>query len=209
MFQKETMNFIPALLKVLSVALSLSLIQSTQAQEKKITLPKGYEEVGPDKVEVLRRLCQATAETKLFTGAVLVTDQPYRMPAKTRLTQEQRMYQLVKSAGVEAAIEWFKTNWKKAAWGGSNFALATQLIKDDRIDDGIRLMEFDIETTSGKVWMLRKASEASLNNGRPQKALSFLQMALERRPDDEEFKMMKIEVEQDLKRESLKKPLVP
>ena len=142
----------------------------------------------------------------------IVTEQHYRMPAKSRLTQEQRMYQLVKSEGVEAAIEWFKANGKKAAWGGSNFALATQLIKDGRIDDGIRLMEFDIESNSGKVWMLRKASEASeasLNNGRPQKALFFLQKALEQRPDDEEFKMMKVEVEQDLKRESQKKPLVP
>ena len=38
----------------------------------------------------------------------VVTGQPYRMPGKARITQDQRMYQMVKAEGVEAAIEWFK-----------------------------------------------------------------------------------------------------
>ena len=37
-------------------------------------LPKGYREVGPDKVAALKELCQATAATGLFSGAVLVAD---------------------------------------------------------------------------------------------------------------------------------------
>ncbi len=54
---------------------SLILIQATHAEEQKETLPKGYQQVGPDKVAALRELCQATADTGLFSGAVLVADQ--------------------------------------------------------------------------------------------------------------------------------------
>ena len=77
----------------------------------------------------------------------VVTGQPYRMPGKARLTQEQRMYKIVLAEGVEAAIKWFSAKGKKAAWGGTNSALAKQLIKDGRVDDGLRLMEFDVEMT--------------------------------------------------------------
>ena len=35
---------------------------------------KGYQEVGSDKVDALQKLCQATADTGLFSGAVLVAD---------------------------------------------------------------------------------------------------------------------------------------
>ena len=48
------------------------------------------------------------------------TGQPYRMPGKARLTQDQRMYALVKAEGVEAAIAWFKSKGKPAAWGGTH-----------------------------------------------------------------------------------------
>ncbi|MDE0864780.1 MAG: serine hydrolase [Rubripirellula sp.] len=129
----------------------------------------------------------------------VVTEQPYRMPGKTRLTQEQRMYEIVQAEGVEEAIEWFQTKGKKADWGGGNLALATQLIKDGRIDDGLRLMEFDVETTPGKAWLVRKTAQAFLNNGRPEKALDFAIRGLELKPGDQVFKNIKAEAEQDLR----------
>ena len=57
--------------------------------------------------------------------------------------------------------------------------MATQLIKDGSIDDGLRLMEFDVETTPGKAWLIRKTAQACLNNGRPEKALVFATKGLE------------------------------
>lgn len=140
-----------------------------------------------------------TAVTKLSTELIhIATGQPFRMPAKAQPTQEQRMYQMVNSEGVEAAIEWFKTKGKKSGWGGANSALATQLIKDGRVDDGLRLLEFDVQDSPSKVWLLRKTAEACLENGRPEKALGFIKMGLELRPDDERFLNLKSEAEQDL-----------
>jgi CubicO group peptidase (beta-lactamase class C family) len=130
----------------------------------------------------------------------VVTGQPYKMPGKASLTQGQRMYQIVKSEGVEPAIDWFKAKGKKAGWGGANWDLANQLIKDGRADDGLRLMEFDVETSSGKVWLLRKTALAHLNNGRPKKALAFAEQGLKLRPDDERFRTIKADAEQDLNR---------
>jgi CubicO group peptidase (beta-lactamase class C family) len=126
----------------------------------------------------------------------IVTGQPFRMPGKARITQNQRMYQIVKTEGAEAAVAWFKAKGKKAAWGGSLSALAKQLFKDGRVDDGLRLMEFDVEMTPGKVWLLRKTSQAFLDNGRPGKALVYAKRGLELRPDDEDFKIIKAEAEQ-------------
>lgn len=138
--------------------------------------------------------------TRLSTELIhVVTGQPFRMPPKARLTQEQRMYEMVKSEGVEAAIEWFRKNGKQAGWGGSNSALAAQLIKEGHIDDGLRLMEFDVETTPGKVWLLRKTAQACLENGRSEKALVFVKKGLELRPDDDRFMALKAEAEQSLK----------
>ena len=54
---------------------SLMLVQASAAQEQQAPLPKGYQEVGPDKAAALRKLCHATADTGLFSGAVLVADQ--------------------------------------------------------------------------------------------------------------------------------------
>ena len=53
---------------------SLVSVQATQAQEQKGALPKGYQAVGRHKESALRELCEATAETGLFSGAVLVAD---------------------------------------------------------------------------------------------------------------------------------------
>lgn len=140
-----------------------------------------------------------TAVTQLSVELIhVVTGQPYRMPPKARLTQEQRMYEIVKSDGVGAAIDWFKANGKKAGWGGSNSALAEQLIKDGRIDDGLRLMEFDVEATPGKVWLLRKTAKAYLENGRPKKALVLVDKGLDLRPGDERFIVIKGEVEDEI-----------
>ncbi|MDF1745384.1 MAG: serine hydrolase, partial [Gimesia sp.] len=135
----------------------------------------------------------------------IVTGQPYRLPGKARVTQEQRMYEMVKAQGVEAALEWFKAKGKKSAWGGSNFSLAKQLIKDGRIEAGLRLMEFDIEMEPKKVWLLRKTSRACLDNGRTEKALIYVNKGLELRPDDDDFKIMKTEVEQTLKSQKTSK----
>ena len=143
-----------------------------------------------------------TAVTKLSTELIhIVTDQPFRMPAKARLTQEQRMYELVKTKGVEAAIEWFTTKGNKKGWGGANAAVATQLLKDGRVDDALRLLEFDVESAPGKVWLLRKTAQTCLENGRPKKALAFVKMGLELRPDDERFITIKAEAEQDIKQQ--------
>lgn len=137
------------------------------------------------------------AVVRLSTELIhIVTNQPFRMPGKARPTQDQRMYQIVKSEGVDAAIDWFKTKGKKAAWGGSLSVLAKQLIEDGRVDDGLRLMEFDVEMTPGKVWLLRKTSQAFLDHGRPNKALSYAEKGLKLRPDDEDFISIKAEAEQ-------------
>ena len=126
----------------------------------------------------------------------VVTEQPYRMPGKAHVTQDQRMYELVKSEGVEAAINWYKSKGKPAAWGGTHSALAEQLIRDGRIDEGLQLMEYDVQATPGKVWLLRKTAQAFLNHGRPEKALAFLKQGLEIRPEHENLKTMRVEAEQ-------------
>lgn len=128
----------------------------------------------------------------------IVTGQPYRMPAKVRKSQDQRMYEMINANGIEEALEWFKLKGKKSAWGGANFLLANQLIKEGRVEDGLRLMEFDIEATPGKVWLLRKASKACLENGYAARAMNILEKAIALRPDDEEFSEMKDEAEREL-----------
>lgn len=125
----------------------------------------------------------------------VVTGQPYKLPGKPRMTQDQRLYQIVKDEGVEAAIQWFKANGKKAAWGGTNMALAEQLLRDGRIDDGLRFMEFEIETSPGKVWVLKKVAQALMSHGQFKKALVLLDQALSLKPEDESLQTMKAEVE--------------
>ncbi len=117
----------------------------------------------------------------------IVTGQPYRMPGKPRPTQARRMYEMVKAEGVEAAIAWFEAKGKKAAWGGSNVVVADRLLEEGRVDEGLRLLEFDLEATPGKPWLLRKIARACLENGRMEKALAFAERGLELKPDDEEF----------------------
>lgn len=140
------------------------------------------------------------AVTRLSAELIhVVTEQPYKMPPGKRLTQEQRMYEITKSEGVEAAIKWFKANGKNAAWGGTNLALADQLIREGQVEDGLQLMEFEIEISPGKAWLLRKVAQACLDNGRPKQALPLLERGLEQKPDDDRFKTLKAEAERYLK----------
>jgi CubicO group peptidase (beta-lactamase class C family) len=129
----------------------------------------------------------------------IVAGQPFKLPGKAPVSQDQRMYEMVKRDGVDATIEWFKTKGKKAAWGGTTMALAEQLIADGQIDEGLRFMELEIELSPGKVWLLRKTAEACLNNGRPAKALAMTKLGLKLKPDDEKLQMVKVEAERDLK----------
>jgi len=59
-------------------------------------------------------------------------------------------------------------------------------------------MELDIEISPGKVWLLRRTAHACLDNGRPEKASPILERGLSLRPDDEDFKSMQAEAEQEL-----------
>lgn len=128
------------------------------------------------------------AVTRLSVELIhVVTEQPYRMPGKPRLTQDQRMYQMVLNDGVDVAMEWFDQNGKKAAWGGTFAALAQRLIEDGQVEQGLSLMQRDLEMSPGKVWLLRKTAQAFLENGKPREALSFAEKGLEQRPEDERF----------------------
>ncbi len=128
----------------------------------------------------------------------VVTGQPFRMPGKPRITQDQRMYRLTKSDGVEAAIEWFHENGKPAAWGGTHTVVADKLIEDGMIDEGLRLLEFDVESSPGKVWLLRKAAQAYLSNGQPEKALEMAEKGLDKKPEDERLQTLQKEARDEL-----------
>ena len=142
------------------------------------------------------------AVLRLGDGLVdIVTGQPFRLPGPPPVPQEQRMYRMVLDQNVETAIEWFRTKGKKAAWGGTNFAVAEQLLKVGRIEDGLRLMELEIELTPKKVWVLRKTARAHLDCGFPERALDILNQALTLKPDDESLLGMKVEAEQALERD--------
>ncbi|MDA8964845.1 serine hydrolase [bacterium] len=128
----------------------------------------------------------------------IVTGQPYRIPGKPRLSQEQRLYNMVSSQGIDAAINWFKKSGEKASWGGTTMALAQQLINDGKVAEGLRFMELEVELTPGKPWLLRKTAQAYLGNGRPEKALAMARKGLELKPADEKLLTLKSEAEQDL-----------
>lgn len=139
-------------------------------------------------------------ETVEMIGALLGIDHDHaKMPVHCQESVCHFTFtKMVKTKGVESAIEWFRTKGRKAAWGGANQALAKHLIEDGRVDDGLRLMELDIELTPGKVWLLRKTAEACLSNGRPKKALVLSNKGLKLRSDDEGFATIMAEAEQDI-----------
>jgi len=136
------------------------------------------------------------AVTRLSTELIhIVTDQPFRMPGKPRRTQDQRMYQIAQAEDAQAVIDWFEENGKQAPWGGSLASLADRLIDDGQIKDALRLMDFDVEQTPKKVWLIRKTAQACLDHGRPIKALLYANKGLKLRPNDERFESIKIEAE--------------
>ncbi len=45
----------------------------------------------------------------------IATSQPYRLPPEAPVPQERRIYDLIKSQGLETAMKWYRANGKKAA----------------------------------------------------------------------------------------------
>ena len=131
----------------------------------------------------------------------VVTDQPYKLPGQPRMTQDQRMYEMIERDGIDTAIAWFTEKGRKAAWGGTNMTLAQQLIKEGSIDDGLRLMEFEVELAPGKVWLVRKLAETYLNAGRAEEALATAKQGIDLKPEDEKLANIQVEAEHDLKGE--------
>ncbi|OUT60384.1 MAG: hypothetical protein CBB71_07520 [Rhodopirellula sp. TMED11] len=132
--------------------------------------------------DVWRSVTRLSAEL-----TAIVNDQPYRLPAKPGLSQNQRLLRLVQSEGLEAALQWFDERGKPAAWGGTFLLLAERLIADGDVETGLRLLEEDLARTPSKVWMVRKTAQAFLDNGRYAKALQYAEQGLQQRPDDERF----------------------
>lgn len=128
----------------------------------------------------------------------VVTGQPYRLPPKQRLSQDQRMYRMIQANGIESAIAWFKEKGRKAAWGGTNLSLAQHLIDEGSVEEGIRLMELEIELAPGKIWLLRKTAEAYLENGRPAEAEKIASRGLELKPEDEKLIYLRDEARWDI-----------
>ena len=64
----------PLPLALFCVTAAVLLPQGLEAQQNNSPLPKGYQEVSSDKVVELQLLCEATAETGLFSGTVLVAE---------------------------------------------------------------------------------------------------------------------------------------
>jgi len=130
----------------------------------------------------------------------LVTDQPYRLPGAPPVSQELRIYQIVQEQDADAAIAWFKDNGKPSAWGGSTIAVSEKLLEEGKVEAGLQLMDFEVEQSPGKVWILRKATETFLRYGEPEKAMRVAQLALERKPEDERLLGLLNDAKEDLKR---------
>lgn len=128
----------------------------------------------------------------------IVANQPYKMPARRKRTQDQVMYDLAVEKGSEATIAWFREKGKPAAWGGSMLKVSERLIQEGRAEVALELMEFDLQQTPGKVWLLRKTAQAVLEHGNPQRALELATQGLELRPEDEAFQQIQAEAKGDL-----------
>ena len=68
------------------------------------------------------------------------------------------------------------------------------------MEAGLQLMDFEVEQSPGKVWILRKATETFLRYGEPEKAMRVAQLALERKPEDERLLGLLNDAKEDLKR---------
>ncbi|MEO1991542.1 MAG: serine hydrolase domain-containing protein, partial [Pirellulales bacterium] len=123
----------------------------------------------------------------------ITTGQPFRMPTKAPIYQDQRVYQLVRSQGAQAALDWFQAHGKKAAWGGSLFKVSEQLLKDGYTDDALTLLEFDAAMTPDKVWLLRKTAQSFFDAGKMEKALLYAEKGLAIKPTDERLLAIQLE----------------
>ncbi len=128
----------------------------------------------------------------------VVTGQPYRMPRKPGISQDRRLYDLIGKEGIESAIAWFREKGKKAAWGGTNMALADKLLAEGKIEEGLRLMELEVELAPGKVWIVRKAAESHLSQGNLLRALELAENGLNLKPEDEKLLEIKRDAEEEL-----------
>ena len=115
----------------------------------------------------------------------VVTEQPYKIPQNPPRSQDQRLYQLVCSKGVDAAISWFEEKGKKNPWGGSFATAASELLRSGKLEEAIRLYEYDILQTPNKVWLYRKLAGTYIQIGQLEKAANIVDQALTIRPGDE------------------------
>ena len=74
-------------------------------------------------------------------------------------------------------------------------ALAEKLIKDGEVEAGLRFMDLEVELSGGRVWMIRKAAQAQLSYGTPQRALSLAKQGLASKPDDETLEQLRKDAE--------------
>ena len=115
----------------------------------------------------------------------VVTEQPYKIPQNPPRSQDQRLYQLVCSKGVDTAISWFEEKGKKNPWGGSFATAASELLRSGKLEEAIRLYEYDVLQTPKKVWLYRKLANTYIQIGQLEKAANIVDQALAIRPGDE------------------------
>lgn len=115
----------------------------------------------------------------------VVTEQPYKIPQNPPRSQDQRLYQLVCREGVDAAISWFEEKGKKNPWGGSFATAASELLRSGKLEEAIRLYEYDVLQTPNKVWLYRKLANTYIQIGQLEKAGNIVDQALAIRPGDE------------------------
>ena len=130
----------------------------------------------------------------------IATSQPYRLPPKPALSQDQRMYEIIKMDGLGKAIKWFEGNGREAAGGGTHQTVAKQLFKDGLIQQGLALMAYDVELTPDKVWLLRATARAHLDYGQHEAALQYAMQGLKQKSDDARLITIRNEAEREINR---------
>ena len=130
----------------------------------------------------------------------IATSQPYQLPPKPGVSQDQRMYQLIKTGDVEKAIEWFEKHGRKQAWGGTHQSVAKQLLKEGLVREGLALMAYDVDLTPDKVWLLRTTAQAHLDYGRAKAALQYAEQGLKNKAEDARLLAIKNEAESEISR---------
>lgn len=128
----------------------------------------------------------------------IATVQPYRLPPPAPVPQERRIYDLVKTKGLDAAMSWYEKYGKPAAWGGTHSTVAQRLLKEGFTKEGLDLLEQDLRDTPTKVWLIRQTAQAHLDYGDSEKALRYALQGIELKPDDPALLAIKLEAEQTL-----------